>query len=316
MKHARKLLVLAAVLGIAACSNAPAQEQEGFCISDYTSPVKGKLSYTFITDYMFRGLNMSDILGGHVGRGNHEVTYGVSVDLADVGIDNVGELGLTVKNAFLIAYKNTNANRALTDISISLTRPCELLDMVDGMVTIEWRNYKWENQNTFTGGNERTQEVTLGLSFSDGAIFEALTGKDMGKNVLNPTIKWICDYELADGGQLWLFGLSHPVDLGECTPELAGLTLKPSWTIAVDNRYYGSYISNLTNGAVDPEETTRFAYMDWGLGASADLTRTVGLNCGKLGIQGGIGFVQALEKLQNMVLHDNLYSYVSLVYEW
>jgi hypothetical protein len=265
---------------------------------------------------MFRGLNMSDILGGHIGRGNHEFTYGISVDLADVGVENVGELGLTVKNAYMIAYKNTNANLALTDIALSLTRPCTLLDMVDGMLTVEWRNYKWSNQNTYGGGRERTEEVTVGLSFSDGAIIEALTGKDMGNNVLNPTVKWICDYDLADSGQLWMLGLSHPVEMAEIMPELAGITLKPSWTLVLDDRYYGSYISSLTNGTIDPEETTKFAYMEWGLGASADLTDAVGLNCGNLGIQGGIGYVQALEKLQDKILHDNLYSYISLVYEW
>lgn len=320
MKHAGKLLVLAAVLVIATCSNTPAQEQEQEqerdCISDYTSPVKGTIGYTFISDYMFRGLNMSDILGGHVGQGNHELTYGLSLDLAEVGIEDVGELGITLKNAYLTSYQNTDASRALTDVSLSLTRPCELLDAVDGTMTIEWRDYKWENQNTFPGGNERTREVTLALAFNDGDIIEGLTGRDMGENVLNPTIKWIIDYELADGGQLWLFGLSHPVELAEYTPELAGITLKPSWTLAVDNRYYGSYITNLTNRAITPEETTRFAYMDWGLGAGADLTETVGLTCGKLGIQGGIGFIHSFEKLTNAVLDDNLYSYVSLVYEW
>ncbi len=314
MKHKRNLLVLAAILGIAICSNAPAQE--GNCFSDLVSPVKGNLGYTFVTDYMFRGLNMSDILGGRVGRGNHELSYGINFDLADVGIEDVGEFGLNVKHALFVAYQNTSSNLAKTDIALSLTRPCNLLDTIDGTVSLEWRTYKWHNQNTYTGGNERTQEIALALAFKDGAMIETLTGKDMGENVLNPTIKWIIDYDLADGGQLWFFGISHPIEMAQCMPELAGITLKPSWTIVVDNRYYGSYVSNLTNGAVPVPDVTRFAYIDWGLGAGADLTETIGLNCGSLGIQGGIGFVHTFEKYQDSVLNDNLYSYVSLVYEW
>ncbi len=320
MKHTRNLLILASVLGIVIISNAPAQPaqeaQEGNCFSDLTAPIKGTIGYTFITDYMFRGLNMSDILGGNVGRGNHELSYGLNLDLAEMGYEDVGELGLNVKHALMIAYINTTANLALTDISLSLTRPLQLLEEFDGTMKFEWRTYKWQNQNTYTGGNERTQEIALSLAFKDGAIIEALTGKDMGENVLNPTIKWIIDYDLADGGQLWQFGISHPVDMAEYMPELSGIMLKPSLTIAVDNRYYGSYIKNLTNGAVATSDVTKFAYMDWGVSAGADLTETIGLNCGKLGIQGGIGFVQALEKLADSVLNDNLYSYVSLVYEW
>jgi hypothetical protein len=320
MKHTRNLLVLALILGISIISNAPAQPaqdyQEGGCLSDLTEPLNGTMGYTFITDYMFRGLNMSDILGGHVGRGNHELSYGLSLDLAEVGYEDIGEVGFTIKHGLMVAYQNTTANLALTDMSLSLTRPCQLLEEVDGTVMIEWRTYKWQNQNTYTGGNERTQEFSVSLAFEDGAIIEALTGKDMGENVLNPTIKWIIDYDLADGGQLWQFGISHPIDMAQCMPELSGIMLKPSWTISVDNRYYGSYIKNLTNGAVPTQDVTKLAYMDWGVSAGADLTETIGLNCGKLGIQGGIGFVQALEKLANSVLNDNLYSYVSLVYEW
>jgi hypothetical protein len=323
MKHTKKMLVLVSVLGIVICLNAPAAQpvqseysEPGHCISDYLSPVKGKIGYTLISDYIFRGLNMSYILGGHKGRGNHELTYGLSMDLAEVGIEDVGELGITLKNAYLIAYQNTSANRALTDISISLTRPCNLSDTIDGTFTVEWRNYRWENQNTYTGGDERSQEFGLMLAFKDGPLIEAITGKDVGESVLNPTIKWLIDYEAADNGQLWMFGISHPFDLAEYMPELAGITLKPSVTMVVDNRYYGSYVSNLSGVPGAIQDTTKIAYFDWNLSAGADLTDTVGLKCGTLGIQGGIGFIHSVEKLASAVFDDTLYSYVSLVYAW
>jgi hypothetical protein len=57
MKYERRLLILAVIVGIAVFSNAPAQDDysgEGECISEFLSPVKGKVGYTFITDYMFR----------------------------------------------------------------------------------------------------------------------------------------------------------------------------------------------------------------------------------------------------------------------
>jgi hypothetical protein len=242
--------------------------------------------------------------------------YGISVGLADLGISDVGTLGITMKHAFMSHYQNTSANLAKTDFSINLSMPCSMLEAVEGQFLIEYRNYKWHNQNTYSGGDERSQEIALGLAFNEGPIVEALTGKNMSESFLNPTIKVILDYELADGGMLWLFGFSHPIDMAEYTPELAGLTLTPGLTIAIDNRYYGSYIRNLTGGAIPRRDTTRFAYFDWGLGASADLTDTLGITCGTLGLKGGIGYLQAFEKLAPSVLHDTVYSYVSLVYEW
>lgn len=310
MKDAKKLIVFVGVVGAVICASAFAQE--GFCPTDLTAPVKGTIGYTLISDYMFRGLNISDIVGGHVGRGAHELSYGLSLDLAEVGLEDVGVVGVTAKQAYLGAYAGTNANLAKTDIAVSLTRPCPLLD---GVFTFEWRNYNWSNL-PFAGGHGRTQELTAKLALKDGKLIEALTGEDMGESVLNPTIQYIIDYDMADGGQVLLIGLSHAFDMAEYMPELAGVTLTPSWTVAIDNRYYGSYIKNLANRALVTEDTTKFAYMEYGVSAGADLTEMVGLTCGKLGINGGIGFVQALENLAKGVLHDTLYSYVSLVYSW
>lgn len=308
MKDAGRFLVLAGILLLMTFGNVFAQDE--WCPTNLTSPVKGTVGYTFISDYMFRGLNMSDILGNQVGRGAHELTYGLSLDLAELGIEDVGDIGVTVKQAYLAKYAGTNANLAKTDIALSLTHPCPF-----GTLTFEWRNYKWSN-SPYSGGNEATAEVVLGLAVKDGELIETLTGEDMGENVLNPKVTWIIDYDLADGGQLWLFDLSHPFDLGQVGPELAGVTLTPTWTLAVDNRYYGSYVRNLTGGALSRKDTTRFAYMEYGVNAGADLTEVLGLTCGRLGVKGGVAFVHTFEKLHASVLNDTLYSYVSLVYNW
>jgi len=310
MKHARMLMVLAGVLLIAASGNALGQDE--WCLSNLTSPVKGTVGYTFMSDYMWRGLNMSDIIANRVGSGVHELTYGLSMDLAEMDMDEVGTLGVTVKQAYFGEYAGTDAHLAKTDMAVSLTHPCP-----DGYGTMKavYRNFKWSN-TPYTGGTERSQEVVLSMAFNDGDLMQTLTGEDMGENVLNPVVTWIIDYDMADGGQLWQFDLSHPFDMGEVGDELAGITLTPTWKLAVDNRYYGSYIKNLTNGSVSPEDTTRVAYMEYGVNAMSDLSDMFGITCGKLGIKGGLGFVHTFEKLSSEVLEDTLYSYVGLTYNW
>ena len=36
-----------------------------------TAPVKGKVGYTFMTDYIWHGINLTKTLGGHEGTGAH-----------------------------------------------------------------------------------------------------------------------------------------------------------------------------------------------------------------------------------------------------
>ena len=80
-----------------------------------------------------------------------------------------------------------------------------------------------------------------------------MTGDDLGKKILYPTIKYMYDADQAEGGLL-SFGLSHPFDLSQADPVLTGLTLTPSWDIVYDHRYYGGLAESFGNAFFDDRE--------------------------------------------------------------
>jgi len=313
MKGQKKWLVVAvaALCVLASCTYA---RQSGAAGLGDTNSLKGYVHYRYLTDYLFRGLNISKMVGGHTGRGVHELIYGVSIDAAEFGIENLGRVGVEVEQTFQTAFAETNANALRTSIAVNLVRPCQLLD---GMWKFEYRNYKFSNvPQALEAGQERTQEVTAALSFKDGELIQALTGQDLGDDVLNPVIMAVYDWEMADKGGIFLLGLSHPFDMTEVSSEMAGLTVTPSWCAVVDNHGYGPLTSSLTGVKGAAESTVKLAYMEWGLHGNLDLTELTGLQAGRVSLASGISYVQAIEKIFPGVLHDELYGYVGLNYDF
>ena len=72
-----------------------------------------------------------------------------------------------------------------------------------------------------------------------------MTGEDMGKKVLNPTIKYMYDYDQAQGGLLSLGSVAPIRSCRNVARDLDGLTLTPSPQLVVDNRYYGGLADSL-----------------------------------------------------------------------
>ena len=307
MKDTRKFLILAAIVGLLTYTSVFAQDE--FCPTDLTSPVKGTVSYRFMSDYMWRGLNMTDVWGGSKGRGAQELTYGLTLDLADVGVDDVGTVGVTLTEAYFSSFAGTDASKAFTDFDITLTRACP---WTGGTWTIGYSNYKWANSPF--AGKERSQEVSAAYSFKDGKILEMLTGNDMGDNVLNPVIQYVLDYDSADGGGLLILGLSHPFDGAQIAPEIAGVTLTPALTLVYDNRYYGSYLDSLTGAKpnpVSPGDHQKMAYLEYALNAGVDLTETLGLTCGKLNLTTGLAYLDGV-----VITDGKWYGHVGVSYNW
>ena len=284
-----------------------------------TSPIKGKVGYSYMSDYMWRGLNMTKILGNNKGQGAQEMTYGAGLNLADLSPDYSGELWVTYQQAYWDAYDYTDAHQAKDDISISYTNAAPL---IDADWTVEYRYYRWNaakrlNKIAFDDMNLDTQEITLALSINDGCFWKGMTGSDMGKKVLDPTFKYIYDYELADNGGVLLFGLDHPFDLAEVFgPDMTGLSLTPSWQIAMDNRYYNRYLNNLTGEEVIDKGSTKVAYMEYGVNLGADISKMASMKSGKLTVNGGISFVDGVQHFVDNVLTDTLYSYMNVMYKW
>jgi len=114
-----------------------------------------------------------------------------------------------------------------------------------------------------------------------------------------------------------LFGLDHPFDLAEVFgPDMTGLSLTPSWQIAMDNRYYNRYLNNLTGEEVIDKGSTKVAYMEYGVNLGADISKMASMKSGKLTVNGGISFVDGVQHFVDNVLTDTLYSYMNVMYKW
>jgi hypothetical protein len=300
MKDARKFVVLMSMLPLMAVGNVFAQD---FCPTDLTSPVKGTVGYTFLTDYMWRGLNMTSFLADGTGKGAHQMTYGLSLDLADVGVDDVGTLGLTLTEAYFNSYAGTGRSRAFSDWGLTLSRACP---WTGGNWQLGYSNYRWIG----APGHDRSQEMSLAYAFADGAMWEALTGTDMGENVLNPVITYVIDWDMADNGGLLILGLSHPMDAGTLMEGCEGVTLTPMLTAVFDERYYGRYLDNLA-GTTGTGRHDKMAYFEYGLKAAADITEMLGLTCGNLGFTTGLAYLDGVE-----LADAKWYAHVGVAYNW
>lgn len=274
MNGLKKLLVLVGVVAVVLSGAAFGEETAVAAPAVESCPIDVSVGYEFATDYVWRGLNMSKILGGHKGKGTHEMTYSLSTST------EVGRLGVTAKQAYYNSYSGTDASLAMTDITISLTRPAEF---VDGNLTLAWTNRKWENSPVT--GQTRSEEVSATLAL---------------KAALNPTVTYVLDYDAADNGQLFVVGISHPIALVDVSPDLVGIKLTPSATLIVDHRYYGPYLNNLT-GATTNNTTTKSSVILWGLDASTKLCENVSFNA-------GVVYVNGVKK----VIEDMFYGYAGL----
>jgi hypothetical protein len=186
---------------------------------------------------------------------------------------------------------------------------------MDGDWTIEYRNINFNRVAILENVDADTQEMSVQFAWHDGEFWKCVTGEDMGKKVLNPTLKYMYDYDQANGG-LFSLGLSHPFNLAELSPDLDGLTLTPSPTLVVDNRYYGGLAESFGGAAFDTDEgvskTTKIAYTQLNLDLGVNLSKMMGITSGKLMANAGIGYVNSVESF----LEDTLYSYAGISFKW
>jgi hypothetical protein len=280
--NALKLLVVVAVLGLSVSAFAA----EKAATTPAESPVFGGVGYTFWTDYGWRGVNMTQAMGGHRGTGASQMVYNLGMNVPDIG-----KVGVSLEQVYFNRFDNTDASLALTNINVYVTREIE---GIDGKWTLGYGNNYWNNATAaFPAGDPRSQEMYLTYAWSDAGLWQALTGNETG-NILNPALTYIVDYESAAGGQVAILSLNHPFNLADSNPELTGFTIVPTFKLYYDNRYYGHYLNSLT-GTDNYREVSQIAYMDYGVKGIVDLTELFGLTTGKLNLTSGVGYVDGVE---------------------
>jgi len=187
------------------------------------------VDYTLVSDYVWRGVNLSEYRGEGRERPNHQMNVGMSYDTGNFGSINAG---------FWFEWyggqkaMDSSSDGHLQEVDYTLSWSYDIEPLAMG-VEVGWIAYQFPQAS---GDLKTTHELFLGLSFDDSKLFGTES------SVLNPTVKYYYDIDLVEGGQFLEFGISHDFALADMgcgqTPILKDLTVTPSVTLGVDHRYF------------------------------------------------------------------------------
>jgi len=264
-------------------------------VSYKSVPLYLYINYTLVSDYVFRGANLSEYAGEGREKLNHQLGVGLELDTSELGW-NIGSFG------FLFWGEWFEGQEMLTPTSSGT------LQEVD--YTIYWR---YEISKIYTtletgwtaltfpqlGGDAYyTNEWYISLSFDDSPLFST------EEPVLNPYIAYYLDTDDVDGG--WLeWGISHDFPMSNMglagTPILKDITLTPSFVMGIDDGQYG--------------RSMRVANLRYGLDVAYDLSGALNIP-EKYGSMTITGFIYFSDAIFSEVLNDEFWGGVTFGYAW
>jgi hypothetical protein len=270
-------------------------------------PIGFYLDYTMATDYVWRGINLSEYRGEGREKLNHMLTAGANYDAGDFGVFDFSVWFEWYGANDRISGDPKDGSLQEVDYTFSWTYDLsKLCPDVPVELTLGWIGYDFPQLADDAGF---TNEYFIGLALDDQELF--------GENwfALNPTITYYQDLDDvgAMGQGSWLeFGISHEFVLADCArlaavPIVKDLTVTPSFTLTMDIGYLGS--------------GTRVATNQYGLEVGYDLGKAFSLpeQYGSLGITGFLNYSDAItDDTTNFGanLNDEFWGGVSVGWEW
>lgn len=258
-------------------------------------PLTFSLEYTLVSDYIWRGVNLSEYRGEGREKLNHQLNVGVAWD--------TGRFGTLQASVWFEWYAgqmslDPASDGHLQEVDYTL---CWSYDIEPLGTTVELGWIAYHLPQVY-GDAQTSYDVCAKLSFNDGK----LCGKDEG--VLNPYVALYRDVDQVKG--TWLeFGISHDFALADMgfkeTPILKDLTISPSLTLGVDHRYFML--------------STQLANLTYGLAVSYDLGGSLGIPAGwgSLTLKGFLNYSQALTLKRDLDgYQDEFWGGMTLGYQW
>ncbi|MFP4104493.1 MAG: hypothetical protein ACLFVU_00240 [Phycisphaerae bacterium] len=248
-------------------------------------PVSFAIDYTLVSDYIWRGINLSEYAGEGREALNHQLGVTVSYETEKMGTFSANVWFEWYADNDQFASPGSVDDGKLQEVDYTLSWA---YDIPDTPVSIElgWILYQFPQFEDSDA--ETTQDVYLSISVNDGFLF----GKDEG--VLNPYFAYYLDVD--DVRASWMeFGISHDFAVVE------NLTVSPSLVLGIDHRYVTG--------------STKLANLTYGLGVSYDLSSALNIpeKYGALSIGGFVNYSQALA---DDALNDEFYGGMNLGWSW
>ncbi len=284
---------LGAAASLAAVEAPPAEAAK----PEWTKPVPLSVSvdYTLVSDYIWRGVNLSEYRGEGRERPNHQMNVGLSYDTGNFGSINAGFWFEWYAGQQQLT---PGSDGHLQEVDYTLSWSYDVKQLAT-KVEVGWIAYQLPQ---LSGDVQTDYDWFVGLSFDDSKLF----GTE--NPVLNPTVKYYYNLDQVKGGQWMEFGVSHDFALGDCgceVPIIKDITLTPSLMLGVDHRYFTT--------------STKLGNLLYGLAASYDLGKAIGLaeKCGALKLTGFINYSQALGLREDVADYgDEFYGGMNVGYAW
>jgi hypothetical protein len=249
------------------------------------------LDYTLVSDYVWRGQNLSEYAGEGREKVNHQATVGLSYDTGAFGTFS-GAIWFEWFAGQTSLSPTSNGNLQEVDYALSWSYE---LSPIATTVELGWIGYQFPQAS---GDADFTNEWYVSLGFDDSGLF----GTEGA--VLNPYIAYYMDVDDLHGS--WIeWGISHDFALADCVSEnapiLKDMTLTPSFVMGIDD----GQISG----------STKVANLQYGLDVAYDLGSALGLD----EQYGGVtltGFLRFSDAVYDKVLNDEFWGGVTIAYEW
>lgn len=263
---------------------------------EYEKPLPITLSadYTFATDYIWRGYDLTPFSSG----GNHQMTVGAEYDLGDCG-----RIGAWTWFVWQDDY--SDANGSLIEVDYCAYYGYEIkpigLDVEAGFIYYEYPHLEDFN----------TQEIYTTLSWDDSILWRTI-GLKVEDPILNPYMSLYFDI---DNGGVWgEIGASHEIalaDMGcDATPVLKNTSVEMNCAM---------FWANDSDVSADHEGPMS---MQYGVSATIDLKKVFQIAdkcCGGLYLKTFLNYNHALtnnETAGASELVDKLWGGMTIGYEW
>jgi hypothetical protein len=308
--HLRSAAVWVTVAMLSVCAVTEARETDKPVDAPWTKsiPIGFSIDYTVVSDYVWRGINLSEYKGEGREKLNQQLGIGISYD--------AGKLG-TFSGSFWFEWYSGQDNAAfgggkhhLQEVDYTLSWSYDIPE-TPLSVELGWIAYQFP---FLKGDPQWTHEVYVSVSVDDGALLRLL-GCNVDGPILSPYVTYYHDLDDVQAG--WLeIGISHEFALAELgmdgVPILKDTTLTPSLVLGIDHNYYDKLGVGSTNG-----QGTRLGNLQYGIDATVDLSSVFGIpeKYGSLSLTGFLRFSQALHD-QNAAVQDEFYGGVTIGYEW
>ncbi len=251
-----------------------------------------EITYYLYSDYVWRGINLSEFPGEGREKPNHQMTTNMDIDIGVLFGQEPGTYGTFSFGTFFewfAAQKQLGNGQNLQEVDYALAWSYDI-EPLASTFTLGYTFYAFPNASDIN-----TQEWWFGLEHNDAWMWRGLY-PDNEDGVLNPSFAFFQDTGVAGGNSIWMeFGLSHDFELME------NVVLTPSWTLAIEHDYYRVFALM----GSPHKNTWRAANMLWGLDISYDMTGLLQIpeGWGSVALTGSLYFSDALGNAED---NDNI----------